>query len=98
MTITWTMFERVSEELAGGRQDDLVGANHLKAAGQRDVGEEAEMKIVTQGRKNDLPLVVLENGDQIGCDTVLHHLCFDLTVNITFTKTTSSYFLMIHRN
>ncbi len=42
MTITWTMFESVSEELAGGRQDDLVGANHLKAAGQRDVGEEAE--------------------------------------------------------
>ena len=72
------MLKSVPEELAGSRKDHFVGSDHLVAADQRDVGEEAQVQVVTQSREDNLPLLLFEDGDQFCSDAAFHSFCHNL--------------------
>ena len=56
--------EELSEKLAGGGEDDAVGAHgHLVLADEGDVGEVREVEVVGQRREHRSLLLVLERRD-----------------------------------
>ena len=58
--------EELAEELAGGGEDDAVGADgDLVLADERDVGEVGEVEVVGERREHRVLLLVLERLDQL---------------------------------